>query len=49
MKDMILKYNPKTSNWAGKLNLKKLRQDAQNDYMQDKWKKKARRTRQGKV
>ena len=49
MKDMILKYNPKTGNWAGKLNLKKLRQDAQNDYMQDKWKKKARPTRQGKV
>ena len=46
---MLLKYNHKTGNWVGKLNKKKLQQDAQNDYMQDQWKRKARTTRQGKV
>lgn len=46
---MLLKYNPKTGNWVGKLNRKKLQQDAQNDYMQDQWKRKARTTRQGRL
>jgi len=46
---MLLKYNPKTGNWIGKLNRKKLQQDAQNDYMKDKLKKQARVTRQGRL
>ena len=46
---MLLKYNPKTGNWVGKLNKKKLQQDAQNDYMQVQWKRKARTTRQGRL
>tara|TARA_R110000824_G_scaffold126285_2_gene285791 strand:+ start:1690 stop:1842 length:153 start_codon:yes stop_codon:yes gene_type:complete len=45
---MVLKYNAKTGNWVGKLNMKKLQQDAHNDYTQDKWKKQANIHKQGK-
>ena len=46
---MLLKYNPKTGNWVGKLNKKKLQQDAHNDYMKDKFKKQARTNRQDRL
>ena len=46
---MLLKYNPKTGNWVGKLNKKKLQQDAHNDYMQDKFKKQAQINGQGRL
>lgn len=35
---MVLKYNSRTGKFTGKLNRKKLQQDAHNDYMKDKFK-----------
>ena len=46
---MVLKYNSRTGKWIGKLNKKKLQTDANNDYMQDKFKKQARTNRQDKL
>jgi len=46
---MVLKYNSRTGKFTGKLNKKKLQQDAHNDYMQDKWKKQAQINRQGRL
>ena len=46
---MVLKYNPRTGKFTGKLNRKKLQTDAHNDYMQDKFKKQAQINRQGRL
>ena len=46
---MVLKYNSRTGKWIGKLNRKKLQQDAHNDYMQDKFKKQAHINRQDRL
>ena len=46
---MVLKYNSRTGKFTGKLNRKKLQQDAHNDYMKDKFKKQAHINRQDRL